>query len=60
MRMFPHLRVGNSQLTFFSYMFHQANMRVADVPTASLNGVRGKFSLLMIWTETVAQEMMRL
>jgi hypothetical protein len=46
--------------TRLSYMFHQANMRVNDVPTATLNGKRGQYSLLMIWTETVAQEMMRM
>jgi hypothetical protein len=49
-----------SLLTIPSYMFHQANMRVNDVPFATLNGKRGQWSLLMIWTETVAQEMMRL
>ncbi|KAF2115113.1 hypothetical protein BDV96DRAFT_93757 [Lophiotrema nucula] len=42
------------------YMFHQANLRVNDVPTATLNGKRGQYSLLMIWTETMVQEIMRL
>lgn len=42
------------------FMFHQANMRVADVPTTTVNGVSQKYSLLMTWVETVAQEMARL
>jgi hypothetical protein len=41
-------------------MFHQANMRVNDVPTTSVNGVRGQYSLLMTWIEAVSAEMMRL
>ena len=42
------------------YMFHQANMRVNDVPTTTVNGKRDRFSLLMTWVETVTAEMMRL
>jgi hypothetical protein len=41
-------------------MFHQANMRVNDVPTTTVNGVRGQYSLLMTWIEVVSAEMMRL
>jgi hypothetical protein len=41
-------------------MFHQANLRVADVPTASVNGQDLQMSLLEIWTEIVTQEMVRL
>lgn len=42
------------------YMFHQANMRWADVAEVAVNGVMGKYSLLMMWVEVVTQEMMRL
>lgn len=41
-------------------MFHQANLRVADVPAASVNGQELQMSLLEIWTEIVTQEMVRL
>ncbi|KAF2853422.1 hypothetical protein T440DRAFT_305819 [Plenodomus tracheiphilus IPT5] len=41
------------------YMFHQANMRVNDVPTTTVNGKRGQYSLLMTWLEVVTTEMMR-
>lgn len=41
-------------------MFHQANMRVNDVPTTTVNGKRGQFSLLMTWVEVVVGELMRL
>jgi hypothetical protein len=43
-----------------SYMFHQANMRVNDVPTTTVNGKRDRFSLLMTWIETITAEMIRL
>ena len=40
-----------------SHMFHQANMRVADIPTATLpNGQSGSFSLLMRWVEQVTSK----
>ena len=45
---------------FARYMFHQANMRWADVAEVAVNGVMGKYSLLMMWVEVVTQEMMRL
>lgn len=35
-------------------------MRVNDVPTTSVNGKRGQYSLLMTWIEVVTTEMMRL
>jgi hypothetical protein len=41
-------------------MFHQANMRVADVPTTNVNGQTGQFSLLMIWVEIIVAELTRL
>jgi hypothetical protein len=41
-------------------MFHQANMRVNDVPTTTVNGKTGQFSLLMTWIEVISAEMMRL
>jgi hypothetical protein len=41
-------------------MFHQANMRVADVPTTTVNGKRDRFSLLMTWVEVITAEMTRL
>jgi hypothetical protein len=47
-------------LTEGSFMFHQANLRVADVPEVSVNGVNRKLSLIQIWVEVVLQEMVRL
>lgn len=41
-------------------MFHQANLRVADVPPVMVNGVEQQLSLIEIWTEIVTQEMVRL
>ena len=42
------------------YMFHQANMRVNDVPSTTVNGKSGQYSLLMTWIEVISTEMMRL
>jgi len=42
------------------FMFHQANLRQADVPEVPINGVNRKLSLIQIWTEIVLQEMTRL
>ncbi|KAH6853034.1 hypothetical protein BKA58DRAFT_432763 [Alternaria rosae] len=42
------------------YMFHQANMRVNDVPATTVNGKSGQYSLLMTWIEVISAEMMRL
>lgn len=42
------------------YMFHQANLRQTDLPTSTVGSQTGKFSILMSWVETVAQEMYRL
>ncbi|KAF2268322.1 hypothetical protein CC78DRAFT_576331 [Lojkania enalia] len=42
------------------YMFHQANMRVNDVPSTTVNGKRGQWSLLMTWVETITEEIIRL
>lgn len=41
-------------------MFHQANMRVADVPATTLNGESGQYSLLMSWIKVVTEEMTRM
>lgn len=41
-------------------MFHQANMRVSDVPATTINGKSGQYSLLMTWLEVVVTEMTRL
>jgi hypothetical protein len=41
-------------------MFHQANLRMADVPEVPINGVNRKLSLIATWTEVVLQEMVRL
>jgi hypothetical protein len=41
-------------------MFHQANMRAADVDSTVVNGQELQMSLLEIWTEVVTQEMVRL
>jgi hypothetical protein len=42
------------------YMFHQANLRNADVNSTVVNGVSQKLSLIQIWVETVVAEMTRL
>jgi hypothetical protein len=44
---------------FYRYMFHQANMRVHDVPDTTVNGIVGQYSLLMTWVEVITAEMMR-
>lgn len=51
-----HLRL----LTPSRFMFHQANLRMADVPEVPVNGVMKKLSLIAIWTEVVLDEMIRL
>ncbi|KAF1914211.1 hypothetical protein BDU57DRAFT_286325 [Ampelomyces quisqualis] len=43
-----------------AYMFHQANMRVNDVPMTTVNGISDRYSLLMTWIETITAEMVRL
>ena len=35
-------------------MFHQINLRVADVLTTTINGVTKQRSLYMMWAETIA------
>lgn len=40
-----------------SFMLHQANLRLADVPNTMVNGVRRKLSLIETWTEVLTQEM---
>ncbi|KAM3424841.1 hypothetical protein BST61_g6820 [Cercospora zeina] len=42
------------------YMFHQANLRVHDLPSMTVGSETGQMSLVQIWVETVTQEMMRL
>ncbi|KAL3422766.1 hypothetical protein PVAG01_06923 [Phlyctema vagabunda] len=42
-----------------AYMFHQANLRNLDVDSVTINGVTSQLSLIQMWTETVAQEMIR-
>lgn len=42
------------------YMFHQANLRTGDVDNITIGPVSGALSLIQIWVEVVAQEMMRL
>jgi hypothetical protein len=37
-------------------MFHQANLRVADVSTTTLNNVTKQRSLLQMWVESVVTE----
>ncbi|KAI9344673.1 hypothetical protein BDR26DRAFT_857395 [Obelidium mucronatum] len=34
-------------------MFHQANLRNADMPNVTINGVSGKFSLMQQWVESL-------
>ncbi|THY70582.1 hypothetical protein D6C94_08476 [Aureobasidium pullulans] len=42
------------------FMFHQANLRNADVNSTTIGSITGQFSLIQIWTEVVTQEMSRL
>lgn len=42
------------------FMFHQANMRVSGQPTVTVGTQTGAFSLLQVWVEAVAQELVRL
>ncbi|KAF7552527.1 hypothetical protein G7Z17_g4235 [Cylindrodendrum hubeiense] len=42
------------------YMFHQANMNQMDVDTITIGTETGAMSLVMSWTETMVQELMRL
>ncbi|XHG09471.1 hypothetical protein AWENTII_012527 [Aspergillus wentii] len=42
------------------YMFHQANLRNADVADITINGVSGKYSIFQAWVETQVQEFVRL
>ncbi|CAD0114117.1 unnamed protein product [Aureobasidium uvarum] len=42
------------------FMFHQANLRNADVNTTTIGSVTGQFALVQIWVEVVTQEMKRL
>lgn len=35
-------------------------MRVNDVPSTTVNGKSGQYSLLMTWIEVISAEMMRL
>ncbi|KAI1052580.1 hypothetical protein LB507_009783 [Fusarium sp. FIESC RH6] len=42
------------------YMFHQANMRVADMPQRTIGTYTSKMSLVTTWVEAVTQELMRL
>lgn len=43
-------------LTLDPFMFHQANLRVADVAATTVNGVTKKRSLLQMWVETVVAQ----
>lgn len=43
-----------------AYMFHQANMHQTTVETTTIGDQTGKMSLVMLWTETMVQEMVRL
>jgi hypothetical protein len=42
------------------YMFHQANLRNADVAAITINGVSAKYSIFQAWVETQVQEFVRL
>ncbi|KAL5339246.1 hypothetical protein BJX70DRAFT_364799 [Aspergillus crustosus] len=42
------------------YMFHQANLRNADVDPITVNGQTDQFSIFQAWVETVVQEFVRL
>jgi hypothetical protein len=42
------------------FMFHQSNLRNADVNSTTIGSVTGQFALIQIWVEVVTQEMSRL
>ncbi|KAB8077566.1 hypothetical protein BDV29DRAFT_168092 [Aspergillus leporis] len=42
------------------YMFHQANLRNADVDSITINGETGQYSIFQAWVETQVQEFVRL
>lgn len=42
------------------YMFHQANMRVVDMPERTVGNYTARMSLVTAWVETITQELMRL
>jgi hypothetical protein len=42
------------------YMFHQANLRNADVSNITINGVSAQISIFQAWVETQVQEFVRL
>ena len=42
------------------FMFHQANLRNADVEPMIVNGKKGKYSIFQAWVETQVQEFTRL
>jgi hypothetical protein len=42
------------------YMFHQANLRVADAADVTINGVTAQLSIFQAWVETQVQEFVRL
>lgn len=42
------------------FMFHQANLRNADVNTTTVGPVTGQLALIQIWVEVVTQELERL
>jgi hypothetical protein len=42
------------------FMFHQSNLRNADVNSTTIGSVTGQFALIQIWIEVVTQEMARL
>ncbi|GAB7362479.1 hypothetical protein MBLNU230_g2801t1 [Neophaeotheca triangularis] len=48
------------QLRHDPYMFHQANLRQADVESLTIGDQSGQMSLIQAWSETVVQEMTRL
>lgn len=43
-----------------AYMFHQANLRVSDIPVnTDINGVTAQISIFQAWVETIVQELIR-
>ncbi|PGH09663.1 hypothetical protein AJ79_05629 [Helicocarpus griseus UAMH5409] len=48
------------QLDHAPYMFHQANLRQADLDETPINGVPAKLSIFQSWVETMVQELVRL
>lgn len=52
-----YIVLGNYAYNLAPFMFHQANLRVADVGPTTINGVTKPRSLYMMWAETIGAQL---